>query len=163
MQYESERVEYKSQMIDDIYKGVIAFANTDGGILYIGIDDQGNRIGIENVDDLAGHNQLFFTYERFDLVEVQLALMHLDEVRRLRFQAYFLCRGAEAAGVGGSTHRLHGLVQHLVLQQTAFHRQHLVAVCRIDAGGQFSTPAGSKGGDHLIDLIAVAVRFQKPC
>ena len=51
MQYESERVEYKSQMIDDIYKGVIAFANTDGGILYIGIDDQGNRIGIENVDE----------------------------------------------------------------------------------------------------------------
>lgn len=51
MQYESERVEYKSQMIDDIYKEVIAFANTDGGILYIGIDDQGNRIGIENVDE----------------------------------------------------------------------------------------------------------------
>lgn len=51
MQYESERVEYKAQMIDDIYKEVIAFANTDGGILYIGIDDQGNRIGIENVDE----------------------------------------------------------------------------------------------------------------
>ena len=27
MQYESERIEYKSQMIDDIYKEVIAFAN----------------------------------------------------------------------------------------------------------------------------------------
>lgn len=26
MQYESERIEYKSQMIDDIYKEVIAFA-----------------------------------------------------------------------------------------------------------------------------------------
>ena len=42
MQYENERVEYKSQMIDDIYKEVIAFANTDGGVIYIGIDDQGN-------------------------------------------------------------------------------------------------------------------------
>ena len=30
MQYESERIEYKFQMIDDIYKEVIAFANTDG-------------------------------------------------------------------------------------------------------------------------------------
>lgn len=29
--YESERIEYKSQMIDDIYKEVIAFANIDGG------------------------------------------------------------------------------------------------------------------------------------
>lgn len=51
MQYESERVEYKSQMMDDIYKEVIAFANTDGGIIYIGIDDHGNLTGIDNVDD----------------------------------------------------------------------------------------------------------------
>lgn len=27
MQYESERIEYKFQMIDDIYKEVIAFAD----------------------------------------------------------------------------------------------------------------------------------------
>lgn len=40
MQYESERIEYKSQMIDDIYKEVIAFANTEGGVIYIGVDDQ---------------------------------------------------------------------------------------------------------------------------
>ena len=41
MQYESERIEYKFQMIDDIYKEVIAFANTDGGVIYFGIDDKG--------------------------------------------------------------------------------------------------------------------------
>lgn len=51
MQYESERIEYKSQMIDDIYKEVIAFANTDGGVIYLGIDDKGNQIGIDNVDE----------------------------------------------------------------------------------------------------------------
>ena len=51
MQYESERIEYKSQMIDDIYKEVIAFANTDGGVIYLGIDDKGNRIGIGDVDE----------------------------------------------------------------------------------------------------------------
>lgn len=51
MQYESERIEYKSQMIDDIYKEVIAFANTEGGVIYIGIDDQGNPTGIENIDE----------------------------------------------------------------------------------------------------------------
>lgn len=51
MEYESERVEYKRQFIDDIYKEVIAFANTDGGLIYIGIDDQGNVTGIENVDE----------------------------------------------------------------------------------------------------------------
>ena len=41
MQYESERIEYKSQMVDDIYKEVIAFANTNGGVIYIDIDDNG--------------------------------------------------------------------------------------------------------------------------
>lgn len=51
MQYENERIEYKSQMIDDIYKEVIAFANTDGGVIYIGIDDRGNVIGIDDVDE----------------------------------------------------------------------------------------------------------------
>ena len=51
MQFESERIEYKSQLIDDIYKEVIAFANTDGGIIYLGIDDKGNLIGIDNVDE----------------------------------------------------------------------------------------------------------------
>ena len=51
MQYESERIEYKSQMVDDIYKEVIAFANTNGGVIYIDIDDNGNVTGINNVDD----------------------------------------------------------------------------------------------------------------
>ena len=32
-------------------KEVIAFANTDGGILYIGIDNDGNAVGLNNVDD----------------------------------------------------------------------------------------------------------------
>ena len=51
MQHENERIEYKSQMIDDIYKEVIAFANTDGGVIYLGIDDKGNLIGIDDVDE----------------------------------------------------------------------------------------------------------------
>ena len=51
MQYESEHIEYKSQLIDDIYKEVIAFANTDGGIIYLGIDNKGNLIGIDDVDE----------------------------------------------------------------------------------------------------------------
>ena len=51
MQYENERMEYKSQLTEDIYKEVIAFTNTDGGVIYIGIDDQGNVTGIDNVDE----------------------------------------------------------------------------------------------------------------
>lgn len=51
MQYESERIEYKSQMLEDLYKEVIAFANTDGGVIYIGIDNEGNLTGIYDVDE----------------------------------------------------------------------------------------------------------------
>lgn len=51
MNYENENIEFKSQFTEEIYKEVIAFANTDGGTIYVGIDDDGNVVGIENVDD----------------------------------------------------------------------------------------------------------------
>lgn len=50
MNFETENIEFKSQFTEDIYKEVIAFANTDGGIIYIGIDNDGNVIGITDVD-----------------------------------------------------------------------------------------------------------------
>ena len=52
MFYESENVEYKRKFMNDIYKEVIAFDNTDGGIIYVGVDDFGNSIGLENIDDI---------------------------------------------------------------------------------------------------------------
>ena len=51
MQFESEKIEFKSQMLEDLYKEVIAFANTDGGIIYVGIDNEGNLTGIDNIDE----------------------------------------------------------------------------------------------------------------
>lgn len=51
MKFETENIEFKLQVTDEIYKEVIAFANTDGGTIYIGIDDNGNAVGIDNVDE----------------------------------------------------------------------------------------------------------------
>ncbi len=51
MKFETENIEFKLQVTDDIYKEVIAFANTDGGTIYIGIDDNGNAVGIDNIDE----------------------------------------------------------------------------------------------------------------
>ena len=51
MIFESENIEFKLQATDDIYKEVIAFANSDGGTVYVGIDNTGNVIGIDNVDE----------------------------------------------------------------------------------------------------------------
>lgn len=43
--YENETLEYKRQYTPDIKKEVVAFANTAGGTVYIGIDDDGTPVG----------------------------------------------------------------------------------------------------------------------
>jgi ATP-dependent DNA helicase RecG len=50
MNFETENIEFKSQFTEEIYKEVIAFANTDGGVVYVGIDNEGNVIGLSDVD-----------------------------------------------------------------------------------------------------------------
>lgn len=47
---ESEVVELKSKVVGDICKEIIAFANTKGGTLYIGVADDGRVLGVENAD-----------------------------------------------------------------------------------------------------------------
>lgn len=51
MTFETENIEFKLQFTEELYKEVIAFANTDGGAIYIGIDNNGNAVGIDNVDE----------------------------------------------------------------------------------------------------------------
>ena len=48
---ENECCELKSILTKDIKKEIIAFANTNGGKIYIGVDDDGNILGIENIDN----------------------------------------------------------------------------------------------------------------
>jgi ATP-dependent DNA helicase RecG len=51
MAYETEKIEFKSNILGDIYKEIIAFANTDGGTLYIGINNDGEVTQLFDVDD----------------------------------------------------------------------------------------------------------------
>jgi len=51
MTYETEKIEFKSNILGDIYKEVIAFANTDGGTLHIGINDSGEITPLPDADD----------------------------------------------------------------------------------------------------------------
>lgn len=46
----SEVIELKSEVVDDVCKEVIAFANTNGGTLYIGVTDTGEIVGVDNPD-----------------------------------------------------------------------------------------------------------------
>ncbi|MGM9568793.1 MAG: RNA-binding domain-containing protein [Phascolarctobacterium sp.] len=47
---ESNKLEYKREYTDDIKYTVMAFANTDGGKLYIGINDDGEAVGVSDID-----------------------------------------------------------------------------------------------------------------
>ncbi len=47
---ESMAMELKKQVVDDIRKTVIAFANTNSGTIYVGIEDDGKVVGVQNVD-----------------------------------------------------------------------------------------------------------------
>ena len=53
MTYEENlTTELKREYTPTIIKSVIAFANTNGGTIYIGIEDDGSVIGVDNTDDL---------------------------------------------------------------------------------------------------------------
>lgn len=47
---ESDTVELKAEIVVDICKEIVAFANTHGGMLYIGVRDDGEVVGVGNAD-----------------------------------------------------------------------------------------------------------------
>ncbi len=50
---ESETVELKAVVVDDIKKEIVAFANCNGGKIYIGVGDNGDVLGIADADGAA--------------------------------------------------------------------------------------------------------------
>jgi hypothetical protein len=51
MNPETNRIEYKQQLTDDLEKEAIAFLNYhEGGIMYIGIDKTGKSVGVPDID-----------------------------------------------------------------------------------------------------------------
>lgn len=49
---ESTQLEYKREYTDSILKSIIAFANSEGGTILIGIDDDGTVVGVTETDAL---------------------------------------------------------------------------------------------------------------
>ncbi|MCL2111676.1 MAG: putative DNA binding domain-containing protein [Clostridiales bacterium] len=49
--YETEKIEFKEVFTNDVYKDVIAFANTEGGTIFIGVNDSGDVVSTGNIDD----------------------------------------------------------------------------------------------------------------
>ena len=49
---ENQNIEWKSSWHEDYLKWICGFANSQGGKLFIGINDQGNVTGIDNHNEL---------------------------------------------------------------------------------------------------------------
>ena len=49
---EKQNIEYKESWRDEYLKWICGFANAQGGTLYIGKDDNGNPIGLNNAKKL---------------------------------------------------------------------------------------------------------------
>ena len=50
MNFESKTIEFKREFTDDLKYAVVALANTDGGKIYVGINDDGSVQGIQDAD-----------------------------------------------------------------------------------------------------------------
>ena len=106
---ESETVELKSIVQDDIKKEIIAFANCNGGTIYVGITDQGEIIGVENADDSASQISnmvrdsvkpdvtMFIHYETLELEGKSVIAVH---IQRGTNRPYYLAKkGLRPEGV----------------------------------------------------------------
>ena len=74
MNKESQNIEWKSSWRDDYLKWISGFANANGGILYIGIDDSGKIKGIDNskklLEDLPNKiRDILGVYAQVNLLE----------------------------------------------------------------------------------------------
>ena len=49
---ESQLMEYKKSWRDEYFKWICGFANAQSGVLYIGIDDKGKTVGVQNAKKL---------------------------------------------------------------------------------------------------------------
>ena len=50
--HEDGKTEFKREWAESIRKTIIAFANTEGGTLWVGVDDDGTAVGIDDADGL---------------------------------------------------------------------------------------------------------------
>jgi ATP-dependent DNA helicase RecG len=50
---EDSRTEFKKEFTNKVIKAVVSMSNTSGGTIYIGIDDDGNVVGVDDQDDVC--------------------------------------------------------------------------------------------------------------
>lgn len=106
---ESENVELKEVVVDDVKKEIVAFANSAGGTLYIGVADDGSIAGVGNPDmaiqqivnmvrdSIKPDITMFLHYEIREIGEKQIVAV---EIQRGTERPYYLAKkGLRPEGV----------------------------------------------------------------
>jgi ATP-dependent DNA helicase RecG len=106
---ESRRLEWKRAYTEDIKKELVAFANTEGGELIIGLADDGSVVGVENPDRVSAQvTNMLRDAIRPDItmisrVEIGFqenkALIHVTVNRGGKRPYYITSKGMTSAGV----------------------------------------------------------------
>lgn len=147
MIFETENIEFKAQLTDGIYKEIIAFANTDGGTIYIGIDDDGNAVGIDNFEEMRSMKQ-------------ELTFSHAEKAFR-KYHVEFSKEKYRALGIRDSSDSLYTNLA-LVLSDQCSHTIK-VAVFGNDANTQFRDSREFSGSvfEQLEDTFSYLVLCNK--
>ncbi|MBQ5419503.1 MAG: putative DNA binding domain-containing protein [Selenomonas sp.] len=106
---ENEHTEYKRELTDVLKKEVIAFANTSGGSIYIGIADDGTVVGVSDSDqtmlrlasmlrDSIHPDIMMFTDMRVEQIE-QHDVIHLTIASGTNKPYYLISKGLKPSGV----------------------------------------------------------------
>lgn len=119
---ESHNTEYKSAWRDEYLKWICGFANSNGGSLYIGIDDNGNITGIDNYRELLEQLPNKFRDILGILAEVNLheeSGKHYLEIIVPRYNVPVSLRGKYYTRIGSTLQELKGAaLNEFVLKRT---------------------------------------------
>ncbi len=106
---ETSRLEWKRTFTEDIRKELVAFANTDGGELIIGMADDGSIIGVENPDQVSAQvtnmlrDAISPDITLISRVEIKFqndkALIHVNINRGSKRPYYIAKKGMTSSGV----------------------------------------------------------------
>ena len=106
---ENNRLELKRAFTEEIKKELVAFANTDGGLLIIGLADDGAVIGVENPDQVSAQvtnmlrDAISPDITLISRVEIKFqdnkALIHVTVNRGNKRPYYIAKKGMTSAGV----------------------------------------------------------------
>lgn len=77
--HESVTTEFKREWTDNIKKEIVAFANTLGGDLFIGVDDDGELVGVDNPDRLE---ERIISMARDNIHPAVTHLLWFERIRR---------------------------------------------------------------------------------